>query len=629
VAEEKVTRKLTTILSADVEAYTRLMRADEEVTLKTLKSYREIIDGLIGKHDGRIFGTGGDSVIAEFGSAVEAVRCAITIQEELRIRNAELAEERQMKFRIGVNVGDVMVEDDNLYGDGVNVAARLEGMAEAGGICISGSTFDQVKNKLSIGFEDIGAQEVKNITEPVPAFRVVPGPGSIAGTTATPTVTRRWRIPAIAVVVAVLVAIVGGALWWQPWVPEFEPASVERMAYPLPDKSSIAVLPFENFSGEKQDNFIARGLTEDIITALSKLPQMFVISRTSSFAFKEKTVTAKEIAEELGVRYLLEGSIQRSGETLRVSAQLIDAVKGHHLWAENFDGEAKDLFALQDEIVRRILVELQVKLTAGDHARVASRGTNNLDAWLLREQAMAELYKFTRESTIRTRELLQRAHEADPSWGRALGGLAFTYWYEARRGWTDDREKWIRKGIELAEQAIAMDPKDTLGYMQLGNLYQLKGNHGRAIELREKAVEIAPNDFQANWGLGGVLFKAGQAERAVEVLKHAERQSPRHPASFTWTLSEAELLAGQYEDAIETAKRASVRAPDRSPPRIHLAAAYSALGRMEEAESEATEVLRIDPKFTVSGWKRQQIDYRDRAAVDKIASLLVEAGLPE
>ncbi len=239
---EGIKRKLTTILAADVEGYSRLMSDDEEATLKTLKNYREIIDGLIGKHDGRIFGTSGDSVIAEFGSAVEAVRCAITMQEELRIRNAELAEEHQMKFRIGVNVGDVMVEDDNLYGDGVNVAARLEGIAEAGGICISGSAFDQVKDKLSIGFEDIGLQRVKNMTQPVPAFRIVPGPVSTAP-------TKRWRIPAIAAALVVIIAA-GGLAWWQPWVTKVEAANLEDMAFPLPDKPSIAVLPFENLSGD-------------------------------------------------------------------------------------------------------------------------------------------------------------------------------------------------------------------------------------------------------------------------------------------------------------------------------------------------------------------------------------------
>jgi TolB-like protein/DNA-binding SARP family transcriptional activator len=436
----------------------------------------------------------------------------------------------------------------------------------------------------------------------------------------------RWATVAAALVVVGFGAFAGWLHWTKP---DFEPAAVATMAYPLPDKPSIAVLPFATYSGEQRDDFIAKGLTEDLITALSRVPQLFVISRTSSFAFKDTTATATEIAKELGIRYIVEGSIQRSSDTLRINAQLVDAVKGHHLWADNFDGEAKDLFALQDEIVRRILVELQVKLTGGDHARVASRGTRNLDAWLLRMQGMAELYKFTRESTVRTRELMQRAHEADPQWNRPVGGLAWSYWWEARMGWTDDREAWIRKGIELAERAIEMDPNDTLGYMQLGNLYQLKGDHDRAITLREKAVEIAPNDYQANWGLGTVLYRAGQTDRAVEVLKHAERLSPRHPASLSWALAEAQLLAGHYEDAIETARRASARVSNRAVPHVQLTAAYTALGRMEEARGEVAEVLRVDPKFTVSAWKGQNADYKDRAAVDKLASLLLKAGLPE
>jgi tetratricopeptide (TPR) repeat protein len=242
---------------------------------------------------------------------------------------------------------------------------------------------------------------------------------------------------------------------------------------------------------------------------------------------------------------------------------------------------------------------------------------------------MTELYKFTRESTVRTREIFQAAHELDPNWSRPIAGIAWSYWWEARKGWTDDREEWIRKGIELAEQAIEMNPNDTLGYMQLGNLVQLQGDHDRAVELREKAVEIAPNDFQANWGLGSVLYRAGQEERAVEVLKHANRLSPRQPASLVWTLSQAQLVAGQYKDTIETAKRASALAPDRDIPHIQLTAAYSGIGRMEEARAAAAKVLRIDPKFSVSGWKRAHADYKDQATIKKLANLLTKAGLPE
>jgi len=623
-------RKLAAIFAADVVGYSKLMGADEAGTLSALKALRaEFIDPTIAEHRGRIVKLMGDGALVEFASVVDALTCAVAIQRGMGERDPDTPADKRIAFRIGINLGDIIVDGDDIYGNGVNVAARLETLAEPGGICISGRVLDQVKGNIDVGFAFLGPQTVKNIEDPINVYKVLldtADAGRIVGAPKAKEPGRPWLIAAV---VALVVVAGAAGLWYHQTRPDFVPAAVAKMAYPLPDKPSIAVLPFDNFSGEKQDDFIVKGLTEDIITALSQLPQLFVISRTSSFAFKDKTVTATEIAEQLGVRYIVEGSIQRSGDTLRINAQLIDAVGGHHLWADSFDGEAKDLFALQDDIVRRILVELQVKLTGGDHARVASRGTRNLDAWLLRMQGMAELYKFTRESTSRTREIFQRAHEADPSWSRPVGGLAWSYWWEARKGWTDDREEWIRKGIELAEQAIEMDPNDTLGYMQLGNLYQLKGDHDRAIELREKAVDIAPNDFQANWGLGDVLYRAGRTERAVEVLRHAERLSPRHPVSFSWGLANGLLFAGRYEEAIDTAQKASRRAPDRDLPHIQLTSAYAALGRMEEARNEAAEVLRIDPKFTVTAWKRGQPDFKDQSAIDKIGSLLVKAGLPE
>ena len=290
MSQDHAKRKLTTILAADVAGYSRLMGDNEEATLRSLKTNREIIDGLIARHDGRIFSTAGDSVLAEFGSVVEAVRAAISIEEELKVRNAELTEERQMKFRIGINVGDVMVEGDNLFGDGVNVAARLEGLAPPGGICISGSVFDHVKNKLSIGFENLGPQEVKNIAEPVLTFRVVPGPVSVAGTTVKPAARRRWRLPLIAAAAVAIVAIGGAIAWWQPWAPKIEPGSAARMAPPLPDKPSIAVLPFTNISGDKEQEYFSDGITNDIITDLSKFSNLFVIASNSVFTYKGKPV---------------------------------------------------------------------------------------------------------------------------------------------------------------------------------------------------------------------------------------------------------------------------------------------------------------------------------------------------
>ena len=359
-----VKRKLTVILAADAEGYTRLMREAEEPTLETLTAYRAIIDGLIARHDGRIFGTAGDSVVAEFGSAVEAVRCAISIQEELAVRNAELSDDRKLRFRIGINVGDVMAKGGDLFGDGVNVAARLEGLAEPGGICISGSTFEQVKHKLSLGFNDIGAQQVKNIAEPVPAFRIVPGSVSVAsGAKPVPKLSAapRWRTTAIAAGMAVVVLAAGAAVWkFYPRgpAPLTEVASEAKMALPLPDKPSIAVLPFVNMSGDPNQESFSDGITEDLITDLSNLENLIVIARNSVFTYKGKPVKVQQVGKELGVHYVLEGSVRKSGERVRITAQLVDARTGHHLWAERYDRDLEDMFALQDEITKKIVTTM-------------------------------------------------------------------------------------------------------------------------------------------------------------------------------------------------------------------------------------------------------------------------------
>jgi tetratricopeptide (TPR) repeat protein len=328
------------------------------------------------------------------------------------------------------------------------------------------------------------------------------------------------------------------------------------------------------------------------------------------------------------VRYIVEGSVQRSGDQIRVNVQLIDAVDGHHLWADNFDGKTEDLFALQDDIVRRITIELQVKLTFGDFVRGAARGTTNLDAWLLQIQANTQGYKFTREGTARSRELYQQAHEADPNWARPLAGIAWCYFLEARQGWTDDREGWIRKGIEFAEKAIEMDPKQPGGYMQVGNFMQLQGDHDRAIAFREKAVELAPNDMATNWGLGVALYKAGQAERGLAFLKGTERLAPRHPVPLLWSIQEAQFLASQYEQSIEAGKRAIARNEEPTFPHVLLVAAYGALGRTEKSQAEAATILKSDPGFTVTKFMRTR-SYKNQSDLDRLSGSLIKAGLPE
>ena len=421
---DRIQRKLTTILAADVEGYSRLMRADEEATLKTLGEYRDIIDALIARHEGRVFSTGGDSVLAEFGSAVEAVRCAISCQEEIANRNAELPDDRKLMFRIGINVGDVMVRDDDLFGDGVNVAARLEGLAQPGGICVASSVFEQVKHKLSVGFEDLGPQEVKNISEPVSAYRLVLDSVSGLATTETPSAARRWRMPAVAAALAVVVVVAGAALWnsyWREQAPEITSRTTKKAK-----NLSIAVLPFDNLSGDPSQDYFADAITEDLITDLSRIRDAFVIARRTSFTFKGKVTDVKKVAADLGVRYVLEGSVRRSGNQVRINAQLIDGQTGSHIWSDRFDRVLTDVFSLQNDVTGRIAAVLKAELREADNLR---RGPPaSLEAWDYALQGNVLLFNPSGpKAFLDAKGLLEKALELDPSIASAWSGLAFVH----------------------------------------------------------------------------------------------------------------------------------------------------------------------------------------------------------
>ena len=413
MSQEGFKRKLTAILSADVEGYSRLMGEDEDATIRTLTAYRELMSTLIQKHRGRVVDSPGDNLLAEFLSVVDAVRCAVEIQEELRVRNAELPENRRMVFRIGINLGDVVEEGERIYGDGINIAARVEGLAEGGGICISGTVYDSIKNKLSLGYESMGEHTVKNIKEPVRVYRMRIGPEAVASVgREEKTGPRRWR-NAIIAIAAVLVVAVAVAVWhFYLRPPPIEPASMEKMAFPLPDVPSIAVLPFVNMSGDPKQEFFSDAITENIITALSKVPRLFVISRQSTFFYKGKPVKVKQVSEEFGVQYVLEGSVQRSADRIRINAQLIDALTGHHLWAERYERDQKDLFAVQDEITMRILQAIRVKLSEGEISSAYSqyfRGKQGFDCYLKIMEASKYADRFTLEDCYVAHRLLEEA----------------------------------------------------------------------------------------------------------------------------------------------------------------------------------------------------------------------------
>lgn len=621
-------RELKAIFSADVQGYSRLMGDDDEHTVKTITTYRGIIAALIEKHQGRVVDAPGDNLLAEFGSSLNAIHSAIEIQRTLGTENEKLPDNRRMDFRIGINLGDVLHKDDRIYGHSVNIAARIENLADPGGICISRGVYDQVESKLELGFADLGPHSVKNIEKPVRIYKVLLNQadvGKLIGATKTKASIGRWMVLTIIVLV---VAVGGAGLWYQQLKPELEPASMDRMTYPLPDKPSIAVLPFENYSDDAKLNFFASGLTEDLTASLSKAPDLFVISKSSAATYKGKPIDFKQVAEEQGIQYVMEGSVQKEEDKLRITVKLIDALNGRNLWADRFDRRAKDIFALQDEIVKHVIVELQVELTQGAAARVASRGTDNLDAWLLKIEAHGEFIKFTREGMVRARELYEAAHQADPDWARPIAGLASVDWYEAKQGWRISKEASIQSGIELALQAIQMDPDEPQGYQTLGNLYALTGQGERAIELRRKAADLAPNDLAAVAGLATRLKDFGGEQEAVKLFEQAMRLSPKHPWWVPYAYGVTLHLVDRKEEAVESFKKAIALNPTHVLPQAFLAAVYADLGRIDEAKTTANEVMRLEPEFTATRLI-QNHTLHDPARDAQFIGLMHRAGLPE
>ncbi len=592
---QEVKRKLAAILSADVKGYSRLMGEDEEWTVRTLSAYRGIMRGLIQQHRGRVVDAPGDNVLAEFASVVDAVQCAVEIQQVLRAKNAVLPENRRMEFRIGINLGDVIEEGEQIYGDGVNIAARIEGLAEPGGICISGSAFEQIENKLPLRYDYLGEHEVKNIAKPVRVYRA-----QIESEAAT-------RKP-------------------------LEVASKERMAFPLPDKPSIAVLPFVNMSEDPKQEFFSDGMTEEIITALSKSPYLFVIARQSTFAYKGKPVKVKQVSEELGVRYVLEGSVRRSGERVRITAQLIDAMTGYHLWAERYDRDLKEIFVLQDEIALKIMKTVHEKLQLGpDHARVLGtrvlgRGARNLEVFLKSMEARERFYRLTKEDNALARKLYEEVIALDPGYALAYAGLAETHMVDVLFGTGKSRKESLRRAIEFGEKAVALDESEVLGHASLGYFYTYAGQFDKAVAHAERGLALDPNSSGILFYSGAALAFSGRLEEAIPLLDKAIRQNPFAPSIVFYTLSVAYHMAGRFDEAVKQAKKAAERDPKNQFAYLALASACILAGREEEARAAAGEVLKINPTFSVEQFGRTR-PYRDRSQVHRTIDALRKAGL--
>lgn len=637
MVEERVQRRLAAILSADVVSYSRLIRADEEGTLARLKTHLEVlIQPKIAEHDGRVVKLMGDGVLAEFASIVDAVRCAIDVQRAMAERNAAVPQDRRIDFRIGINLGDIVVEGEDIYGDGVNIAARLQELSDPGGLIISGTAFDHATHKVDVGFENLGGQQVKNIPEPVRAYRVLLDPKKVAGMVIGRKriglrIAKRWRWAIPAAAAAAVIGVAAGVLLsFEPWVPRVEAASEESMAYPLPEKPSIVVLPFDNVGSDPDQDHFSDGATGDIISHLSKLPQILVIDRHSSYAYKDKPVTVKQVAEELGVRYVLQGRVQRSGEKLRITTQLIDALSGRHVWSERYDREATDLFALQDDITRNVSIALEVELTEGKQAELRRQlSGENLEAWEYSSQAYQHLLRGTKESHAKARELIEKAITAGGEQSTFLVILSLTYLSDAFFGFSDDPDASFARGVEFANRALELDNTNPDVFILLSEIAAAEGRHDDAIAYSEKSVALAPNSADAHANLANKLSFAGRSEEAIPVIQKAMRLSPFYPDWYLFELATEYHFAGRLEEALSAYKKSAERSPDAvgGIPLAMLAVAAWELGRYEEARAAIADFLKRRPDFTVADYAKATSQIKD--CCEKYYGVLRELGIPE
>jgi adenylate cyclase len=526
-----------------------------------------------------------------------------------------------VEFRIGINLGDVIEDGERIYGDGVNIAARLEGLAEAGGICISESAYQQVENKLPLKYEDLGEHQFKNIAKPLRVYRAQIEPEAVSEKKAKP---RQWQRSAIGLVV-ILIVVVATLVIWKIYTPSV--ASKEKMAYPMPDKPSIAVLPFVNMSEDPKQEFFSDGITEEVITALSKLPSLFVIARNSTFAYKGKSVKVQQVSEELGIRYVLEGSVRKDGNNIRITAQLIDALTGNHLWAERYDRDLRDVFAVQDEITKKIITAMQVKLTEGEQAQTAARGTRNLEAYLKYLQARILLERLNPENNALAKQLAEEAVALDPKYGWAYFTLGKSYLEEYWLGTSKSPNDSLASGIESLQKAILLDDNCDGAHALLGWTYSMRGQHDKAIVEGEKAIALNPNSAYSRMLFGKILTWAGRYEESIPELKTAIRLNPIPPNLYLYSLGISYALMGQNNEAITWYEKAVRREPNSLTAHLFMASACSQAGRDEEARAEAAEVLRIKPAFSLERFLKS-MTYKNQDDVERTFSApLRKAGL--
>ncbi len=578
-------RKLAAILSADVKGYSLLMADDETFTIRTLKEYRGIMSNCIEQHNGRVVDSPGDNLLAEFSSVVDAVECAVEIQKQLKKENKRLVEDKRLEFRIGVNIGDVIQDEDRIYGSGVNVAARIEGIADPGGICISRNAYDHVKDKLELEFEHLGEHEVKNIKEPIRVYKVLLDSDSSATTSV--------KVP-------------------------LEP----------PDKPSIAVLPFDNMSGDPSQEYFGDGLTEQIISGLCKVSDLFVIARNSSFAYKGKSIGVKQIAKELGVKYILEGSVQKAGDRVRITVQLIDATTDYHMWSESYDRDLSDVFALQDEITLKLMRKMQTKLTFGEQARLWEGGTTNIQALDRHMRGNDCFFRYNEKDNKQAQLFYKEAINIDKFYAMPYVMLGSVHFSDLFLGWSKSPIQSLEEAEKNVEKALALNDSLDLAHSLLGWIYLLKRQHDEAIREGERAIELNPNGSEAHALLAFILSLSDKTKLAIKLLRRALRLNPIPPPHYYNFMAMAYRIDEQYEKAIESAEKGLSGNPDQLMPYLTMAASYISLDRTEEAHKAVKEVLRIDPNFSIESLAKT-VPYKNQETADRYFETLRKAGLPK
>ena len=589
--EDLLPRKLAAILYADVAEYSRLTGEDEDATHRTLREYFDLISTTIESHGGQVKHYAGDAVLAQFDAVVDAMSTAVAIQSELKTRNKGVPDEHKVQFRIGVNLGDVIEDRGDIYGDGVNIAARLESLADPGRICISDAVRAAVGKKLDLDYEDMGEQEVKNISEPVRTYKIV----------------MAWqKVP----------AGVGSVT-----------ATLE-----LPDKPSIAVLPFQNMSGDPEQEFFADGMADEIITALSHYRWFFVISRNSSFTYKGRAVDVTQIGAELGVRYVLEGSVRKAGNRMRMTAQLIDATSGSHIWAERYDRELDDIFALQDEITETIVASIEPELGAFERERAGRKPPESLDAWGSFHRGLWHFFTYqTRDNLAEAKRQFQRACKLDPGFATAYAELAWTHIADIHRGFADDINASLEQAATAAEKAIALDVRDPVAHFAAGRVHIFKHAFDSGIAEMETALGLNPNSDRAHYCLGLALLYAGRPDEGIPHIESSIRLSPRSPILWAYydVLGRAFFNLGDYEEAAVYFNKATQQPNASFLPFVHSAAALGHLGRIDEAQRMLVEGTKRQPDFSADTVQRTVGVYGQYSGANQIIDGLRKAGLPK